>query len=284
MKIKKIVIIGVGLIGGSLGKALLKREVADEVVGICRREVSLDKAIKEGSLTSGYVDNYEEALLGAEIIVIATPIHTIRETLDKLSKTINDRNVIVTDVGSTKKELIDYAEKYKDNFSFIGGHPLAGSEKTGVEFSTSDLFESSICVLTPTDNSNEEAKRTVKDLWESVGATVGYVPPEEHDKNLAFSSHLPHIVAYALAGAVESEFPQTMAATGFKDTTRIAHSDEVIWSDIFISNRDNVLKAIEKYKRTLETIEKSVKDGDEAELKKKLRNYKGVLDELFSKA
>jgi len=281
MKLKKIVIIGMGLIGGSIGKAAIEKGLADEVVGVCRRQSSLDRAVKERSLTRGYVNNYDEAAGGADIIFIATPVHTIKETLEKLAGTVKDPNVLVTDVGSTKKEIVEYAKRYKDKFVFIGGHPLAGSEKAGVEYSTPDLFEGSACMLTPDEGVGDENVKKLRDFWEDLGAGVGIIGPEKHDYNLAFSSHLPHVVAYALAGVVEEALPPTMFAAGFKDTTRIAASDAVLWSDIFMSNRENILKAIAKYKNILSGIEDDIRESNEEALKEKLRDYKKVRDELF---
>ena len=193
-KLKKVVIIGTGLIGGSIGKALLEKGLADEVIGVCRRESSLDRAMKEKAISSGYVNNYEEACAGAEIVFIATPVHTIEEILEKLAGGLSG-NVIVTDAGSTKKEIVERAAKFKDSFSFVGGHPLAGSEKTGVECAKKDLFENSLCILTRSEFTSEEDLEKIKELWQAIGAEVDVVTPEKHDEILAFTSHLPHILA-----------------------------------------------------------------------------------------
>ena len=281
MKLKKVVIIGTGLIGGSIGKALLEKGLADEVVGVCRRQSTLERTLKEKAISSGCVDDYEKALKGAEIVFIATPVHTIKEALDKLAENLNDKNVIVTDVGSTKKEIVDHALRYKDKFSFIGGHPLAGSEQMGVEHSSADLFQGSACILTPEKETREQDTNRLKDLWGAMGAKVGVVSPEEHDENLAFSSHLPHVVAYALAGTLEKKIPKAMFATGFKDTSRIASSDAALWSDIFMSNRNNVLKAIDHYKKILSGIENAISKDNREDLEKWLKKYKGLRDELF---
>lgn len=281
MKFKKVVIIGTGLIGGSIGKALIKEGLADEVVGVYRRESSLLRALNEKAVTKGYVEEYGPALKGAEIVFIATPVHTIKETLDKISGIIKDKNVIVTDVGSTKKEICKYASKFYRRFTFIGGHPMAGSEKAGVENSTPELFKGSVCLLTEDKRIKPELFHKLRSFWEALGARVYPTSPDKHDRNLAFSSHLPHVVAYALAGTAEGEFPAVTAATGFKDTTRIASSDAGIWTDIFMSNRKNVLEAVKKYKKVLSKIEKSVRDRNEQELQKYLKDFKRVRDELF---
>ncbi len=279
MKYNKIAIIGMGLIGGSIGKALIKKKLAKEVVGVCRRESSLKRAINEKALTRGFVDNYNEALAGAEIIFIATPVHTIKEVLEKLDKTPLFPGVIVTDAGSTKKEIVNFAAKFKDKFSFVGGHPLAGSEKTGVEFASASLFEESLCVLTKDENTNTGTIEKVQKLWMDLGAEVDIVSPDEHDMILSFTSHLPHVVAYCLAGVQKKEFLK-FASTGFKDTTRIASSDPILWSDIMMDNKENVLKSIGKLKEELSIVEKYIREGHKQDLIEKLAKYKDIRDEL----
>ncbi len=283
MKYKKIAIIGMGLIGGSLGKAILSKGLADEVIGVCRRESSLEKAQEEKALTKGYVNNYDEALKGAEIIFIATPVHTIMEVLAKLDKTDLDANVIVTDAGSTKKEIVDFAKKFKDKYSFVGGHPLAGSEKSGVEYSIGDLYEDSLCVLTKDKDTKEEDLKKIKALWEKIGAKVDVVSPEEHDRILSFTSHLPHVVAYCLSGVQKKNFLK-YASTGFRDTTRIAASDPILWSDIFMDNKENVLESIETFKKELSLLEKDIREGHKEDLIEKLKKYKDIRDEFEEKA
>ncbi len=280
MKLKKVVIIGMGLIGGSIGKALISKGLADEVVGVCRRQSSLEKALREGALTGGYVNNYGEAVRGADVVFIATPVHTIKEILKLLAEVIEDRKAVVTDVGSTKKEIVDHAAGFKDRFSFVGGHPLAGSEKTGVENSCPELFRDSLCVLTRGEMTREEDLESMRRLWESMGAAVDILTPARHDEILSFTSHLPHIVAYALAGSEEREYTRYMS-TGFKDTTRIASSDPVLWSDIFMSNRDNALKSIERFKEILSSIERDIRRNDKDALREKLKTYKEMRDEVF---
>jgi len=280
MRIKKIVIIGMGLIGGSIGKALIKKNLADEVAGVCRRESSLDRAVREKSLTKGFINNYGEAVRGADIILIATPVSTIKGILKNLSEVINDTKILVSDAGSTKKEIVDYAARFKDKFSFIGAHPLAGSEKSGVEYSSSGLFENSVCILTPTKDSSNENYEKVKNLWESLGAVTCRLSPEEHDNNIAFSSHLPHAAAYALMGALPDAFPRNMIASGFKDITRIASSDPELWKDIFMSNKTNVVKAIRCFRNILSEFEEDIKAGRAEELKIKLQKMKEMRNNI----
>ncbi|MDD4956513.1 MAG: prephenate dehydrogenase [Candidatus Omnitrophica bacterium] len=283
MEYNKITIIGMGLIGGSIGKALMKKRLAREVVGVFRRESSLKRAVKAKALTTGYVNNYGEAVKDADIIVICTPVGTIKKNLDELGKVIRrDGNVIVTDVGSTKEEIVKYAAKYKDRFTFIGSHPLAGSEKAGVESATADLFEKSVCLVSaPPSRSREKKVKRLTRFWEALGAKVWSIEPARHDRNLAFSSHLPHIAAYALVGTLEKKFPACLLATGFRDTTRVASSAAEVWGDIFMSNKKNVLAAIKRYKKEISSIEKIMVKGDRSALKKKIGKMKETRDAFF---
>jgi prephenate dehydrogenase len=278
MKLKRAVIIGTGLIGGSIGKALLERGLADEVVGVCRRQSTLERTLKEKAASTGFVNNYKEACEGAEVIFVATPIHTIKDNVEALAEVLTG-NVIVTDAGSTKKEIVTHAARFKDKFSFVGGHPLAGSEKTGVEYARQDLFENSLCVLTRDESTKEEDLKKVSELWQAMGAEVDIVTPEKHDEILAFTSHLPHALAYSLTGVQKKEYFKYMS-TGFKDATRIASSDAGIWSDIFMSNPGNVLESIERFREVLAQIEDDIRQGRKENLSEKLQKYKEMRDEI----
>ncbi len=281
---KKVVIIGMGLIGGSIGKALIKRSLAEEVVGVCRRQSSLDKAIKEKALTKGYINDYEKALTGAELIVIAVHFHKIRDILKEISVIIKGKTTIVTDVGSAKKDIVEYAVRFKEQFSFVGGHPLAGSEKTGVNNSNADLFENASCVLTPVSATIKEDLNKVRFFWESIGAKVNIETPDRHDEIVAFTSHLPHAVAYALTGTgIKREEYFKYISSGFRDTTRVASSDPALWSNIFVSNKVYLLKAINEFKKILSDIEKDILFEKKDALETKFKRYKEKRDGIFQK-
>ncbi|MCK4852403.1 MAG: prephenate dehydrogenase/arogenate dehydrogenase family protein [Candidatus Omnitrophica bacterium] len=279
MKIKKAAIIGMGFIGGSIGRALLDRGITDEVAGVCRRQTSLDRAIKQKVLTAGYVNNYREAVSGADIVFIATPVHVIKDVLTGLAGVI-EGGAIVTDVGSTKKDIVESAARLKDSFSFVGGHPLAGSERSGVECADGELFRGSLCVLTRDRSTREQDLARVKALWAAMGAKVEVLSPGKHDEVVAFTSHLPHVLAYSLVGAQKKEYRKYMS-TGFKDTSRIASSDPVLWNGILMSNRESVLDSIERFKETLAGIEEALRQGDARALETRLSDYKKVRDEIL---
>ena len=277
MKIKKVVIIGVGLIGGSIGKALIKKDSEIEVVGVCRRAVSLEKALKEKAISRGTVGELGEAVKGADIVIICTPVNTIKNAMDELAKVAEDKKLIVTDAGSTKEDLVRYANKYKDKFIFVGSHPLAGAEKTGVEFADRDLFKNAVCIVTKTSESNENDIKFVKTFWENIGLSVEIMDAPSHDTILAYTSHLPHVVAYALSGLQDSNFLK-YASSGFKDTTRIASSDPNLWKDIFMTNKNNMVSSIDELIKELERIKNAIGNGQDEELLEILERCKKVRD------
>jgi len=280
MKLGKIVIVGTGLIGGSIGRAFIERGLAKEVVGLCRRRSSLSRALKAGAVTGGFVNDYTRALDGADIVFIATPVETVKDVLKRMSGIKLRKGLVVTDAGSTKKDIVRFAEKFRDKFCFLGSHPLAGSEKTGVEYSSADLFRDSICIVTPSENTPKKTIELVRGLWEKLEARVEILSPEEHDRILAYTSHLPHAVAYSLAASEMISFAR-FSATGFRDTTRIASSDPELWAEIFMTNRKNILSAITRFRRELSEIERSIKNEDMRGLIKVLKKGKKVRDEII---
>ncbi|MFA6636666.1 MAG: prephenate dehydrogenase/arogenate dehydrogenase family protein [Candidatus Omnitrophota bacterium] len=276
----KVVVVGTGLIGGSIGKALIERRLAKEVIGVCRRVVSAEKAEKEGAVTSAVVNNYKESCAGADMVIIATPVDTIKDVIDRLSDCAFLPGAVVTDAGSTKKDIVEHAAKYTGKIIFVGSHPMAGSEKSGVENSRADMFEGSVCLVTPDKGTLPDSLKKVTDFWASLGAAVHKMSPEDHDHGMAFSSHLPHAAAYALAGLLEEKFPPYIFAGGFKDTTRIASSDVALWAEIFDSNRENVLEAIRKYKEKISSIERDISSSDKKNIREKLDKWRKLRDEL----
>ncbi|MBF0493879.1 MAG: prephenate dehydrogenase [Candidatus Omnitrophica bacterium] len=278
MKYRKVVIIGMGLIGGSIGKALIARKLAKEVIGVCRRKSSLSRAFKEKALTGGFVKNYRIAVKNADIIVIATPVASICNVLAELNGIVGPDSIL-TDAGSTKEMIVSCAAKYRKTYSFVGSHPLAGSEKTGVEFSESSLFSGSLCVVTRGLFTRQKDIEKIKIFWRALGAEVKVLAPHEHDEKLAFTSHLPHAIAYAMAGSMKNSYAP-YAATGFKDTTRIASSDPVLWTSIFLSNPDNLALSMKTFKTVLLSIEKAIRNKDEKSLRKILFQCKGLKDAI----
>ncbi len=258
---KRVTIIGVGLMGGSLGLAIKKHSLARQVVGFSQKETSIAEALKNKAIDEGFTD-VTKAVRNSDLVVLAAPVQAII----KLMPVINPhlwRHCIVTDMGGTKVDILEAAEKNLSSASFfVGSHPLAGSEKQGVQNARSDLFENTQCLMTPTAKTNPFAKEKVKQLWTKLGAKVKFISAEEHDEILNFISHLPHLMAFGLMGTVPDKCVE-YAAQGLKDTTRIASSSPQLWSDICLSNPKNIIRALDDFSKQLSFFRKAILDRDE---------------------
>ncbi len=274
----KITIIGVGLIGGSIGLAVKKKKLADEVIGLCRRESSKLKAEKFKAVDWATLD-FKSALQGADLVVVAAPVSDIISISLKASRYMKPK-AILTDVGSVKEKIVKSVEsKIRKDIYFIGGHPMAGSEKSGVENSKNDLFKNSICLLTKTNKTNNLALNKVKKLWQALGAKIDAVRPEEHDKIAGEISHLPHLLAMSLCLAADKKALK-FASTGFKDTTRIAASTSELWSDIFLYNKGALLKSANKLENNFKKLKNLINRGERYSLCKELRKAKLIRQRL----
>jgi prephenate dehydrogenase len=264
---EKVAILGVGLIGGSIGLALRERKLAKEVVGIGRRESALAKANELGAIDRG-TTSLAQGVADAEIVVVATPVDTVAEFVLKVSEVCSQRTTI-TDAGSTKETIVTAVERgltgRRDGPWFIGSHPIAGDHRTGVEFARAELFDGRKTVVTPTAHSHRASTLDVERFWRSLGADVVTMSPAEHDAALAATSHLPHLVAYALAFATPNEL-LPLAASGWRDTTRIAGSDPNLWRPIFAANRAHVLEALDRFTEVVALVRESLETGDDQEL------------------
>jgi prephenate dehydrogenase len=265
---KKVSLIGVGLLGGSLGLALKRRRLADGVVGFVRRPASVLECEALGAVDLATLD-LRQAVSGADLLVFCTPLAQMRQLLKQMLPWLKP-GAIVTDVGSVKgnvvKELEPLATKARGYF--VGSHPMAGSEKTGVTAARAELFSNAICVVTPTRKTNPRAMRAISRLWRDVGAKTIELSPEAHDDLVSRSSHLPHVVAATLANFVlDPSHPKqqgTLCANGFRDTTRVASGSPEMWRDIALSNRDNLGKALGSYIHHLELLRGALRRSDVA--------------------
>jgi prephenate dehydrogenase len=245
-----VAIVGVGLIGGSIGRALRERKLAREVVGIGRREAGLKSAQELGAIDRGTM-NLHEGVADAQLVVVATPVDSIVEFVSQAAAASANRS-LVTDAGSTKGEIVRSVEALlvdrRDGPRFVGSHPLAGDHRTGVEFARGDLFDGRKVVVTPTEKSHRAAVLEISGFWQSLGAEVVTMSPEEHDRALAATSHLPHLIAAALALSTPKDL-LPLAASGWRDTTRVAGGDPAMWRAIFATNRQEVLDALKQFER-----------------------------------
>jgi prephenate dehydrogenase len=243
---QKVTLIGVGLLGGSLGMALRQKSLAKNVVGYVRRPPSIDEAIRAGAVDSA-TRNLREAAADADLIIFCTPLGQMKDIAQQLAPVLK-KDAIVTDVGSVKASVTADLEPIikKAGGHFIGSHPMAGSEKMGVQAARADLFKDAICIVTAKTASSWS--RRVEDLWRSVGGKPLRLTPAQHDEFVSRSSHLPHVVAAELVNYVLSPaHPKEQAAvcaTGFRDTTRIASGSPEMWRDIAIANRDNLSRVL----------------------------------------
>lgn len=258
---RRVAIIGVGLMGGSLGMAIKKRNLAKEVIGVSHKQSTLSQAVKLKAIDKGETD-VQKAVKGADLVVLATPV----DSIIKLISTINPylrRGCIVTDIGSAKAEIIEAAEKKLSQPAFfVGSHPLVGSEKKGVNHANADLYENSECIMTPVKNTNRMAKEKVKQLWTKVGANVKNLSPEEHDHVLAYTSHLPHLVAYALMQTMPKKYIEHVSQ-GFIDTTRIASSSPQMWNDICLANSNNLIHSLDEFVKSLSELRQAIVNRDQ---------------------
>ena len=277
MHFQKITLVGVGLLGGSLGLAVKQRRLASRVDGFVRRTASVAECEQLGVVDHATRD-LAQAVENADLVVLCTPLGQRRAVTEQM-RPARKHGAIVTDVGSVKGSVIDDLEPLVRGAGghFIGAHPMAGSEKTGVAFSRADLFEGAICLITPTPRSDREALKLVEEFWQALGSRTVKLPPGQHDDLVSRSSHLPHIVAAELANYVLSPaHPKEQAlvcANGFRDTTRIAAGSPEMWRDIAMANRKNLSRVLSVFIEDLEEFRLALENGDV-----------GQIDEFFEKA
>ena len=276
-----IAIVGVGLIGGSIGLATRARKLAREVVGIGRSAERLDQARRIGAIDRG-TTNLAEGVARADLVVVCTPVATIADRVQDAAKAA-PANAVLTDAGSTKGELVAKLDSNVNAVAsgprFVGSHPLAGDHRTGCEFARADLFENRTVIITPTSASGSFAVATVREFWRALGGRVVEMSPEAHDQALAITSHLPHLVASALSATTPKEH-LPLTAGGWQDTTRVAASDPELWRQIFVANRHAVVEAIERFHLSLDALREALRTGDDQELLKLLQEAKQIRDAL----
>ncbi|MBN2580801.1 MAG: prephenate dehydrogenase [Pirellulales bacterium] len=278
--LETVTIVGVGLIGGSIGLTLLQRQLARRVVGVGRRQESLRVARRVGAVTNTTVE-LDKGVAEAELVIVCTPVGRIVEDVQKAAKHCPE-NTLITDVGSTKQAIVAALdETLPHGCRFLGSHPLAGSEQTGAAHASADLFEGRVALITPTKNTRAEDFDFLESFWEALGSVVIRLSPEEHDYALAVTSHLPHAVAMALAACVPEKYFR-LSGGGLLDTTRIASSAPELWEQIFRQNRDNVLTALEQFGAKLGALHAAVRDGNAPKILELLTLAKKNRDALGS--
>lgn len=267
---KKLVIFGVGLIGGSVALALKKAGVNTHIVGVGRTRNSLDEALNLGIIDTAESD-IQAAVHDADVIMLAAPVAQTTQILKSIQPFLQP-NTVITDAGSTKSDVLNNAKAVLGSQfkQFIGGHPIAGAEKSGAAAAMADLFVAKNVVLTPTDETSADAINTVTALWRSCGANISTMSAEQHDAIFAAVSHLPHLLAFALVDDIASR-PNaaqlfSFAASGFRDFTRIAGSHPEMWRDISLANKQALLNEISAFEQELSTVKQLLTQDDSAGL------------------
>ena len=284
---QRIALIGVGLIGSSLAHVIRRDGLAGEVVGCARSQATRDAVIRLG-LAQRVTADPADAVAGADLVVICTPVGAYGEIARTMAPALKP-GAIVSDVGSVKRAVIDAVQPHLPaGVPFVPGHPVAGTENSGPEAGFAELFEGRWMILTPPAGTDEAAVERVAELWRRTGSMVERMDPDHHDQVLAITSHIPHLIAYTIVGTatdLEDHLRAEVikfAAAGFRDFTRIAASDPVMWRDIFLNNRDAVLEMLGRLTEDLSTLQRAIRIGDGAALEKLFRRTReirrGVVD------
>ncbi len=282
---RRVAIVGVGLIGGSIGLGITRRGLAQSVVGIGRQAKTLALARELGAVQETSLD-FAKGATGADLVLVCTPVGRVADDVVTAAGQLTD--ALVSDVGSTKAGIVADVEgrlcpagTWQHGVRFLGGHPIAGSEQKGISHARENLFEGRACVLTPTNHTDSADEQKLTDFWAALGARVVKMTPLEHDRALAAISHAPHVIAAALAAATPpADVP--LAAGGWLDTTRIAAGDVSLWQQILLANPGYVVAAIDKFEKKLAALRSAIEHRNAGDVEKLLAEAKQVRDALGS--
>lgn len=270
--IRSVTIVGVGLLGGSIGLAMRAAGSAARIVGVGRRQSSLDEALQVGAVDEVHLD-VAEGVAEADMVILATPVGAFGRLLEGAKAGLK-AGAIVTDVGSTKQQVVaQAAEALGRGGPFVGSHPMAGSEHKGPTFARADLFAGATCIVTPTDHTPAELTERVERFWDALGMRVVRMTPADHDQAVARISHLPQVLG-SLLMQLPADSDLDIAANGFGDSTRLAGSDPEMWRDILMTNRRAVLDAIDAMTGKLGDLSKLIDAGDAAAIEQLLADAK----------
>jgi cyclohexadieny/prephenate dehydrogenase len=279
---KRATIVGPGLLGASIAMGLREKKISGETWVWLRDEKKADACGKSYWCDRALID-LKEAVIESDLVLLCTPVESILEQLDRISQWAGER-CIVSDVGSLKKEICEKGEEVFENKSsvFIGSHPMAGSEKAGMEFASEDLLSQKHCIVTPTKNTSEDDINKISLLWKRLGMEVSCMGMEEHDEVMSWISHLPHLVASSLINAITSRNPKMIryCGNGLRDTTRIAAGNPQMWMQILLGNKENLQQGIDDFIKSLEEFKEALSNGDRMDLLKMLQSAKDSRDLL----
>ncbi len=299
---EKITLVGVGLIGSSLGRAILHKKLAKEVVGLVRSEETAKRCLAVQCVTHATTDAVA-AIENTDAVILCVPMGQYSSVMEQVGGLLahSTKTVILSDVGSVKGSALAIMEqatkKYgSDRVRIMPAHPIAGTEFSGPESGMAHLFQDMFCIMTPPDNHDKDAYDKIKKMWEGVGAKVEHMTAQHHDEVLAMTSHIPHLIAYTITGTarafedqiknatknVQSQEVIKYSAGGWRDFTRIAASDPTMWRDIFLNNKSAVLKQLESFKDDLATLTTAIENGDGGSLENWFRQTKTIRQALPS--
>lgn len=276
-----VALIGLGLMGSSLGHAMRRAGLAGRISGCARSAQTRETAVRLGFVDEVFEDP-AEAVRGASLVILCTPVGTFGELARQIAPALK-KGAILTEVGSVKQAVIDaIAPHVPEGVHFIPGHPIAGTEHSGPQAGFAELFDNRWCILTPLPGTDQAALAKLTQFWEACGSSVEMMTPEHHDLVLAITSHVPHLIAYNIVGTASDLEKVTekevikFSASGFRDFTRIAASDPVMWRDIFLSNKDAVLEMLGRFTEDLASLQRAIRWGDGETLEALFRRTRAV--------
>lgn len=281
---ERMAVLGLGLLGGSVAKAARERGLAKFVVGAARRPAPLARALEAGIVDE--VASPEEAVVGADFVLLGTPVGSMVAVVEAIADRLAP-GALLTDVGSVKTAVVaDLPERLPSHVEFVGSHPMAGSHLRGPDHARSDLFEGACCVVTPRPGQDLRAVERIEDFWRALGARVTRRDPVTHDEEVAWVSHLPHLLAFAFAGALEAAPASVgeLAGGGFRDFTRIAQSEAELWSEILTLNGQALAEPLSQFSKSLAELAAVLEKGDEESLERLLNQARTRLTEVVSAA
>ena len=282
---KKICIIGCGLIGSSLARAIKKNNLAEKIVSSNRSD-AVNKKVIELKIVDDSSSDTKKMTDGSDLVVIATPLSSYEDVISKIKNSLKN-GVILTDVGSVKENIINLIEKnIPESISWIPSHPIAGTEESGPEAGFSELFQNRWCILTPSKKAKEKDINLLQTFWEKVGSKVDIMEAKQHDYILSITSHIPHLIAYNIVNTslnIQDEKESTIvkySAGGLRDFTRIAASNPIMWRDVFIQNKKNTSKMVDKFIRNLEDLKKAIENEDGKKLEQIFTKTKKIRKDI----
>ena len=283
---KKICIIGCGLIGSSLARAIKKNNLAEKIVSSNRSD-AVNKKVIELKIVDDSSPDTKKMADGSDLVVIATPLSSYEDVISKIKNSLKD-GVILTDVGSVKENIINLIEKnIPESISWIPSHPIAGTEESGPEAGFSELFHNRWCILTPSKKAKEKDINLLQTFWEKVGSKVDIMQAKQHDYILSITSHMPHLIAYNIVNTslnIQDEKESTIvkySAGGLRDFTRIAASNPIMWRDVFIQNKKNISKMIDQFIKNLEDLKKAIENEEGKKLERIFTKTKKIRKDII---